>query len=292
MFTQGQLDALAEKLKQSHVRTRKQSGRNLSYVEGWKCIEEANRIFGFDCWSRETIETKMVHQGERKIGDRKDNGWGVSYTAKVKVTVFAHASGDTTLITREGIGAGHGIDRDLGQAHESAIKEAETDAMKRALMTFGYPFGLALYDKDRENVEEDRPHEVREAIIEQYADRRGAELSRAAAARPAQQPALSETAGAPTADELANMVVYDEELGRERPALASDFEATTGVLKATYLDSARDLIRKAVNADALRKWWFSPESVQARTDFELTAMELKDLSQFCKARIDKLNGVA
>ena len=290
MFTQGQLDALAEKLKQSHVRTRKQSGRNLSYVEGWKCIEEANRIFGFDCWSRETIETRMVHQGERKIGDRKDNGWGVSYTAKVKVTVFAHASGDTTLITREGIGAGHGIDRDLGQAHESAIKEAETDAMKRALMTFGYPFGLALYDKDRENVEEDRPHEVREAIIDRQSERRGAELSRAAAARP--EPALSETTGTPTADELANMVVYDEELGRERPALASDFEATTGVLKATYLDSARDLIRKAVSADALRAWWFSPESQQARTDFELTAMELKDLSQFCKAKIDKLKGVA
>ncbi|MDM7954732.1 MAG: Rad52/Rad22 family DNA repair protein [Cyanobium sp. CZS 25K] len=35
----------------------------------------------------------------------------------------------------------------MGQAHESALKEAETDAMKRALMTFGHPFGLALYDK-------------------------------------------------------------------------------------------------------------------------------------------------
>ena len=64
------------------------------------------------------------------------------------------------------------------------------------------------------------------------------------------------------------------------------------MLKATYLDSARDLIRKAVNADALRTWWFSPESQQARKDFELTAMELKDLSQFCKAKIDKLKGIA
>ena len=41
---------------------------------------------------------------------------------------------------------------DLGQAHESAIKEAETDAMKRALMTFGNPFGLALYDKQQRQV--------------------------------------------------------------------------------------------------------------------------------------------
>ena len=31
-----------------------------------------------------------------------------------------------------------------GEAHESAIREAETDAMKRALSTFGNPFGLAL----------------------------------------------------------------------------------------------------------------------------------------------------
>ena len=53
---------------------------------------------------------------------------------------------------REGTGAGHGIDTDLGLAHESAIKEAETDAMKRALMTFGNPFGLALYDKQQREV--------------------------------------------------------------------------------------------------------------------------------------------
>lgn len=31
-------------------------------------------------------------------------------------------------------------------------KEAETDAMKRALMTFGNPFGLALYDKRQREV--------------------------------------------------------------------------------------------------------------------------------------------
>jgi len=35
---------------------------------------------------------------------------------------------------------------------ESAAKEAETDAMKRALMTFGNPFGLALYDKSKAHV--------------------------------------------------------------------------------------------------------------------------------------------
>ena len=35
-----------------------------------------------------------------------------------------------------------------GEAHELALKAAETDATKRALATFGNPFGLALYDRD------------------------------------------------------------------------------------------------------------------------------------------------
>jgi hypothetical protein len=49
-------------------------------------------------------------------------------------------------------GAGHGIDADCSQTHESALKEAETDATKRALMTFGNAFGLALYDKQQRQV--------------------------------------------------------------------------------------------------------------------------------------------
>jgi hypothetical protein len=73
----------------------------------------------------------------------------VTHTARVRVTVTA---GDLTLLVREGTGASHDIDADLGQAHESALKEAETDAMKRALMTFGNPFGLALYDKQQSEV--------------------------------------------------------------------------------------------------------------------------------------------
>jgi len=161
-FTPEQNAALDAKLDASAVKTRQQAGRTLSYIEGWQAIAEANRIFGFDGWTRETLETRLVAEAARKIGketDRNGNpqpqkdGWGVSYIARVRVVVFA---GDT-IVTREGIGSGHGIDVDLGLAHESAIKEAETDSMKRALMTFGNPFGLALYDKTQENVERAPP---------------------------------------------------------------------------------------------------------------------------------------
>ena len=143
-FTAEQIDELQRPLERKHVAERTQAGRTLSYIEGWHAIAEANRIFGFDAWTRETVEIKCVAEREREIGQQKRPGWGVSYIARVRVTVHG--------IVREGVGTGHGIDVDLGQAHESAIKEAETDAMKRALMTFGNPFGLALYDKTQANV--------------------------------------------------------------------------------------------------------------------------------------------
>ena len=54
--------------------------------------------------------------------------------------------------SRDGIGTGFGRVNSIDSAHEIALKAAETDATKRALATFGNPFGLALYDKDLANV--------------------------------------------------------------------------------------------------------------------------------------------
>ena len=53
---------------------------------------------------------------------------------------------------REGIGTGVGRSTSAETAHDIALKAAETDATKRALATFGNPFGLALYDKDKRGV--------------------------------------------------------------------------------------------------------------------------------------------
>jgi DNA recombination protein Rad52 len=138
-------EALQAKLDAKHVCPPKQFGPKGDYLEGWHVMAEANRIFGFNGWQYEVTECTCVWQGARDIGRDKKPGFGVSYTAKVRVV----AGG----VVREDFGAGHGYDVDCGLAHESAIKEAVTDAYKRAMRSFGNPFGLALYDKSRENVE-------------------------------------------------------------------------------------------------------------------------------------------
>ena len=144
VFGDDQVAALAAPLDASHVKTRS----SYSYLPGWHVINEANRIFGFDGWHRETIQVQCVVDCERTIGSNSRPGWGVTYLARVRITIIR----DGEKVIRDGSGAGSGIDADRGIAHESAIKEAETDAMKRALVTFGNPFGLALYDKDQRQV--------------------------------------------------------------------------------------------------------------------------------------------
>lgn len=147
-FTPDQHEMLTAPLDKARVATREQGGKTLSYIEAWHAIAEANRIFGFGQWDRETVELRQL--GEPRVTQDKygKEQVRVGYSARVRITVRA---GDSVII-REGCGFGSGIDKDTDQAHESALKEAESDAMKRALMTFGNAFGLALYDKTQANV--------------------------------------------------------------------------------------------------------------------------------------------
>lgn len=145
---------LQKPLDRKHVKGRKQGGANVSYIEGWHAIAECNRIFGFDGWHRETLFNKEISRQEVKVGKQQKDGFKVGYEAKVRITVECENNGQIEQVIREGTGHGSGIATDLFDCIEGAAKEAETDAMKRALMTFGNPFGLALYDKTQSNVED------------------------------------------------------------------------------------------------------------------------------------------
>jgi DNA recombination protein Rad52 len=146
-FSTKQVQALRRRLNGRQIRTREANGRELSYIEGWFAISEANRIFGFDGWSRETVETRCVLARENR------GAFLAVYIAKVRITVQA----DGVTIAREGHGSGEGRGNSPGEVHDIALKAAETDATKRALATFGKPFGLELYRKDRNTVLQNLP---------------------------------------------------------------------------------------------------------------------------------------
>lgn len=134
---------LKEDLSSKVIKTRSGGGnKQLSYIDHFEAIDAANRIFGHGGWSRMTLENRQVSNDP------------VAYVARVRIKV-----GD---VVRDGCGYGNGFGKD---AHELAWKEAETDATKRALMTFGYPLGLALYQKDgMEHVSDGNGHAEPEPV--------------------------------------------------------------------------------------------------------------------------------
>ena len=150
-FTKEQTEQLNQPIDPKVVSYREKGNIQLAYLESWYVINEANRIFGFDGWSSETIQLDCVQSDD----------FCVTYIAKVRVTV-----GD---VIREGVGAGHGKGErvNLGDKHESAVKEAESDARKRAFMQFGSQLGLSLYDRSKawKNPKKDRSAEPVDNIL-------------------------------------------------------------------------------------------------------------------------------
>ncbi len=143
MLTKEQKERLNDDLPARAIASREQAGRTFSYVEGWWVIDRLNAILGPGEWSYD-CEPRLVVD-EARTG-QKGERWHVTYTAKCVLRVGSATIGDW--------GTGHGIDKDRGASHESAIKESCTDALKRCAKSLGRSLGLALYDKEQSHVAE------------------------------------------------------------------------------------------------------------------------------------------
>ena len=133
-FNPEQQKRLESPLDKALIHTRKKQGIDLKYVEGHAVIDTANDIFGYHAWSYQV--TKLEFQA---------NVWIA--TVLLNVTT---PDGDSA--GREDVGVGIPAtprgEQPSPDATETAIKAAVTDALKRALRTFGNAFGNSLYSKD------------------------------------------------------------------------------------------------------------------------------------------------
>jgi DNA repair and recombination protein RAD52 len=113
------------------------AGQKVHYLAAEKVINLANEVFGFNGWSSaiQNIQIDFV--------DENQNGKiSLGLSVIVRVTLK-----DGTF--HEDVGYGH-IENCKGKAaaFEKAKKEGTTDALKRALRTFGNILGNCIYDKE------------------------------------------------------------------------------------------------------------------------------------------------
>jgi DNA repair and recombination protein RAD52 len=142
MFNQKQLETLNSALDTNRIKTRNKGNIQLSYIEGHSVIETANNVFGFGNWDYTISKLEQVSQ---EMNQNQNNV--VCYKATVQVLV--HNENHSQDVSREDVGFGTGVAKTLADAHEGAAKEAVTDALKRALRSFGNQFGNSLYSKDK-----------------------------------------------------------------------------------------------------------------------------------------------
>ena len=130
--------ALGQPLDPALASQRKgRAGRSYDYLEGHVVIEQANRIFGYGGWGYELVgdvtlrrtETVNPQTGEVKVEQ--------GYSAPVRVTVAG-------ALPRTDLGV-HPVAEDTLDGHDTAMKGAVTDGMKRAFRSFGVQFGNGFY---------------------------------------------------------------------------------------------------------------------------------------------------
>lgn len=143
-LTAAQYEALQAPLSSSRVATRKQgtSGPTLSYLEAWDVKAHLTRIFGYGGWSADVVAHGLVFEQEPQ-GNSKN--WNVAYRVTMRLTV--HSMGPHSQdVTYTEVAVGGAQLPSRWEAHDMAVKTAESDAIKRCAINLGTQFGLSLYD--------------------------------------------------------------------------------------------------------------------------------------------------
>lgn len=115
-------------------------GKGFSHVEAWDIRRTMNRIFGFGNWSARVDVMELIYETQTD-GDRPR--FSVAYRARCTIEIGSAFDGGATYTEWAAGDATNYPSR--ADAHDQAIKTAESQAFKRCAVNLGDQFGLSLY---------------------------------------------------------------------------------------------------------------------------------------------------
>jgi recombination DNA repair RAD52 pathway protein len=137
MLSHAQIDQLLKGVNPNRVASRRGGGgKSLAYMEAWDVKAHMIRVFGFGEWSWDVLACDLAYAFGPTEGQKNHQ---VGYRVIGRLTI--HATGAT--YTEAAVGMANLPD--AGEAHDMAVKTAESDAFKRAAINLGDNFGLSLY---------------------------------------------------------------------------------------------------------------------------------------------------
>lgn len=132
-------------------------GKGFAHMEAWDIRRYLIRIFGFGGHDTDLLESSLIAEtsipNHQKVGrDGKPYGkpfeaWTVIYRVAVRLAVKVDG---VELGHWHGIATGDATNQpSRADAHDLALKTADSQALKRAATNLGDQFGLSLYNKGR-----------------------------------------------------------------------------------------------------------------------------------------------
>jgi recombination DNA repair RAD52 pathway protein len=134
-----QTDQLLKGINPSRVG---KDGKGFAHLEAWDVRAHLIRIFGFANWSAELLEMKPIF--ETSIEKDGKTRWTVAYRATMRLTINTGDMEDA-IYTEAAVGDSQN-NPSRADAHDMAIKTAESQAFKRCAINLGDQFGLSLYN--------------------------------------------------------------------------------------------------------------------------------------------------
>lgn len=118
-------------------------GKGFAHLEAWDVRAHLIRIFGFCNWSQELVNLELIFE-EQSERDGKSR-WTVAYRATVQLTIHDRDGRPMCVYTEAAAGDASNYPS-RADAHDMAIKTAESQAFKRCAVNLGDQFGLSLYN--------------------------------------------------------------------------------------------------------------------------------------------------
>jgi Rad52/22 family double-strand break repair protein len=237
-----------------------------SNLQSYDVRNHLNEVFGFANWDGEVIAMDLVFDVPKQLSSGKPGAY-VCYRATYRLTIKALSGKVLATYTEVAAGDGQMPANMRFEAHDFAMKTAESQALKRCAINLGNQYGLSLYAKTTNSITRttyqhpDNPElkPLTEAIAEETDPDATHEAIAAAeafqAAEASQAPVTPQTPAAapPPAPEPASVQQVPQQVAQEQtapelqqtPAILADIADLQEAL--TFLDPER-------RANLMAKW--------------------------------------
>ena len=123
-----------------------QNQKGFAHVQQWDIRRFLIRVFGFGGYDTELVSIDLIREIEHPASNQGGKPrWTVAYRVHQRLTVKdIHGR---PIATFDGVATGDAQNQpSLGDAHDGAVKEADSQSLKRAAVNLGDAFGLSLYN--------------------------------------------------------------------------------------------------------------------------------------------------